>query len=202
MISPKVCIVSAMVVLLLAICTLAAYNSNIPAPAENTQNPVTPAGVPAETKLDYPKGDITLIIPYAAGGEGDNAFRCIETALKVALGVTVVPDFQSGGNAIPGSQSVLNAKADGYTIGLLAAGPLAIQPYMGTAQFTTSDFQPISNLTAGQVMFAINDSLPYADFDAWLTNAKENPGKFKVAVGSVGGTPHLGLVKEIGRAHV
>ncbi len=143
----------------------------------------------------FPTKEITLIIPYAAGGEGDNIYRCIEESLNEAFGVTVVPEYVGGGNAIPGTQKILDAAGDGYTIGLCAAGALSIQPYMGTATYKTSDFQGIFNLTAGQVVFSIGAQQPYADFNEWAAWVKEHPGEFTVAVGSIGGTPHLGLVK-------
>ena len=157
-------------------------------PAEETK----PA---AETKPAFPEKEITLIIPYAAGGEGDNIYRCIEESLNEAFGVTVVPEYVGGGNAIPGTQKILDAAPDGYTIGLCAAGALSIQPYMGTATYKTSDFQGIFNLTAGQVVFSIGAKQPYANFQEWAAWVKEHPGEFTVAVGSIGGTPHLGLVK-------
>lgn len=161
-----------------------------PAAANNTGDTKT-----EQTAPSFPTKEITLIIPYAAGGEGDNIYRCIEESLNEAFGVTVVPEYVGGGNAIPGTQKILDAEGDGYTIGLCAAGALSIQPYMGTATYKTSDFQGIFNLTAGQVVFSIGAKQPYANFEEWAAWVKEHPGEFTVAVGSIGGTPHLGLVK-------
>ena len=78
-----------------------------------------------QTTPDFPTKEITLIIPYAAGGEGDNIYRCIQESLNEAFGVTVVPEYVGGGNAIPGTQKILDAAGDGYTIGLCAAGALS-----------------------------------------------------------------------------
>ena len=187
-----ICLLAAVMVLSLAAC--GQQSQSTPAAPSSQASSGTPAPAPAPA-LDYPKQDINLIIPYAAGGEGDNNFRCIEKKLSEVLDVNVVVEYLSGGNAIPGSQSVLDAKPDGYTIGLLAAGAVAIQPWMGTASYTLDDFQGIACLTASPILFAINEKQPYDDFASWLEYAKANPGACTISIGSLGGTPHLAIAK-------
>ncbi|WP_082549907.1 tripartite tricarboxylate transporter substrate binding protein [Mesorhizobium sp. Root157] len=70
--------------------------------------------VPA--KADYPEKPISLIVPFAAGGGTDVAARITAKYLSKELDTPVNIVNQGGGNSIPGTLSVLGARADGYTL--------------------------------------------------------------------------------------
>src|SRR5690606_14967086 len=70
--------------------------------------------VPA--KAEYPEKPISLIVPFAAGGGTDVAARITAKYLSQELGKPVNIVNQGGGNSIPGTLSVLTARADGYTL--------------------------------------------------------------------------------------
>lgn len=178
------------------VVSLVACGGQSTEPAASSAGGNAASGAPtAGAALAYPEQDISLIIPYSAGGEGDNNFRCLEEKLAATLPVNVVTEYLGGGNAIPGTQKVLDEDSDGYTIGLVGAGAVAIQPWMGTASYSLEDFRGIACLSASPILFAVGEGQPYEDFDAWLKYAKANPGACTISVGSVGGTPHLAIAK-------
>lgn len=146
--------------------------------------------------LDYPTKNINLIIPYAAGGDADNMFRCLESSMSQFLnGNVIVGEIVSGGNAIPGTQQSLDAAKDGYNIVIAYPGNICIQPNMGNATYSFDDFQAISCISASPVLFAVQEDAPYDDFNGWIEWVKAHPGEFTFCTGSLGGTPHLAMMK-------
>jgi tripartite-type tricarboxylate transporter receptor subunit TctC len=64
----------------------------------------------------YPNQPINLVLPYAPGDTGDVAGRAMADELAKLLRVPVVPVNRPGAGAITGTESVVKAKKDGYTI--------------------------------------------------------------------------------------
>src|SRR5687768_14445694 len=78
----------------------------------------------------FPSRPIRLVVPVAAGGGIDTAFRAIAPAWGERLGQQVVIENKPGGGQVLGSDQVAKAKPDGYT--LLAAGvPIAFNTALG-----------------------------------------------------------------------
>ena len=74
---------------------------------------------PAEAPLDYPKSNITCIIPYGAGGTMDTLSRALFESIPDGLvpsGVNFVVENVAGGGGLVGTEQGLTRKADGYTI--------------------------------------------------------------------------------------
>lgn len=162
---------------------------------ETPSTPETPDDSQTTT-LDYPTKNVSLVIPYSAGGDSDNMFRCLEPVMSQFLnGNVVVGEIVSGGNAIPGTQQALDAAADGYSITIAYPGNVCIQPNLGNASYAYEDLQAIACITASPVLFAVNEDAPYDDFAGWLEWVKANPGQFTFCTGSLGGTPHLAMIK-------
>lgn len=146
--------------------------------------------------IDYPTKNVNLVIPYKAGGDADNMFRCLEPVMSQFLnGNVIVGEIVAGGNAIPGTQQCLDAPADGYSITIAYPGNICIQPNLGNASYAYEDMQAVANITASPVLFAVAEDAPYDDLAGWIDWVKEHPGEFTFCTGSLGGTPHLAMVK-------
>src|SRR6185369_2541487 len=86
---------------------------------------------PVAAAQTFPSQPVRLIVPVAAGGGIDTAFRAIAPAWGEALGQPVVVENKPGGGQILGTDLVAKSKPDGYT--LLAAGvPIAFNTALGT----------------------------------------------------------------------
>lgn len=189
---------SGLLIIFMLILTITACGSNNnPSTGGSTETPADNEHLQTEnTDVSFEK-EITVIIPYSAGGEADNIFRTFESSISKHLGTNMVANFVTGGNGIPGVQQMLDSDPDGYTIALIGAGLGSIQPHLGTATYSTEDLQAICNLNAGPIIFAVDEKQPYQRFEEWLEAAKTTPGTMNYGSGSLGGTPHLAMTKII-----
>ena len=141
----------------------------------------------------YPSDEITLVIPFAAGGGTDTSARILATGLTKSLGRTVIPENRPGAGGVTGAAYVANAAPDGYTIlfgGLssLVNGPLfhANVPYDPVA-----DFQPIGRAMGHPIILTVHSSIPVNTVEELVAYAKENPGKLNYGSSGVGSLHHL-----------
>lgn len=104
------------------------------------------AAPPAEETLDYPKSNITCIIPYGAGGTMDTLSRALFESIPEGLvpdGVNFVVENIAGGGGLVGTEQGLARKADGYTI-VGVNGDLIINHAIGATDIVLEeDFVPI-----------------------------------------------------------
>ena len=84
--------------------------------------------LPGVQAQGYPNKPIRLIVPFPPGGGNDVIGRIIAQKLTERLGQQVVVDNRAGANGIVGLQALMQAPPDGYTIGVAAAGPMAVNP--------------------------------------------------------------------------
>ena len=92
---------------------------------------------------DYPKQDITLIVPYAAGGTTDLLARALTSQLGEELGVNVVVQNVEGGGGTTGTSQAVNSKADGYTLALCSNGGYLINPEVNDVGYTWETTTPV-----------------------------------------------------------
>ena len=148
-----------------------------------------PAAAKGST-TDFPKGAITMVIPYGAGGTSDLAGRQFEVALEKYLGVDVVPVNQPGASASIGSQAVLDAPHDGYTILLSAEAPATMR-VMGISDISFDDFTPITMLTNDPKVIVVKGDSKYATIDDLLADIQANPGRIQMSYTGPGGSGHI-----------
>ena len=134
--SPKRMISLVLVAVMLATMVSAcATPTAAPKPAEPTKAPAAPTATaqPAKPAVDYPTKDITFIVTYKAGGGFDLIARILAPYLEKSLPkkVNVVVKNVAGAGGTVGSIELYDAKADGYTIGLLDADTLAVAQVTG-----------------------------------------------------------------------
>lgn len=84
---------------------------------------------------DYPERPITLIAPFPAGGAVDIVARALADAVKPHLPKPVVVVNRPGGAGTIGIAEVVQAKPDGYTIGLGAVAITTVQPHLTTLPY-------------------------------------------------------------------
>jgi tripartite-type tricarboxylate transporter receptor subunit TctC len=141
----------------------------------------------------WPERPIRLVVPYAAGAAGDILIRFMQPALQERLGQPIVVENKPGAGGNIGTQEVVRAKPDGYTLVLGATNNFVINQYM----YRSMTFNPLESLdpvtklmNAPSVLFvnASNPSSSYAEFSKY---AQSNPGKLNYGSPGPGTTPHL-----------
>jgi tripartite-type tricarboxylate transporter receptor subunit TctC len=151
---------------------------------------INPGVVRAE---DYPTKPIRLIIPTAAGGLMDVAARVLADSLDKSLGQRLVIENRSGSGGNIGAEAVAKAEPDGYTLGLMQIGNVAINPYvypdMGFDPLT--DMIPVAPVTSSAILVVANAKVPAKDLKELIALAKREPGKLSYGSAGNGTAPHL-----------
>jgi tripartite-type tricarboxylate transporter receptor subunit TctC len=140
---------------------------------------------------DYPTRRIRLVIPYTAGGSGDQIGRLWTDKMASLLGPIYAENIGGAGGAI-GCAAVAQSAPDGYTL-VLGNGSTQVMIPVASARpaYDTSDFQAIYRLITSTLAFAVHPSLPVHDMQELVAYAKANPGKLSYATPGVGTGNHL-----------
>lgn len=96
-------------------------------------------------KADYPKENITVIVPYSAGGPTDMSVRALLDAASKYLpsGVSFMPENQTGAGGLIGMSATAASDNDGYTLGPIAVD-LLMMKYEGKTQLGLDSFVPLA----------------------------------------------------------
>jgi tripartite-type tricarboxylate transporter receptor subunit TctC len=105
---------------------------------------------------------------------------------------TIIIDNRSGQGGVVGTDVVAKSAPDGYTIGIVSAGALAISPSMEKVAYDTlKDLQPITLVAKVPEMLVVATSVPANTMQELVTLAKSQPGKLNYASSGPGSMPHL-----------
>ena len=151
-------------------------------------------GLASRAAAEYPERPVTLIAPFPAGGAVDIVARGLAEAVKTHLPKPVVVVNRPGGAGTIGISEVVQAKPDGYTIGLGAVAILTVQPHLTALPYRTpDDYLAVMKLVTLQVVLFVRSDAPWRTAQELLEYARANPGKVKVGVPGLGTILHLDL---------
>ncbi|GAB3708889.1 Bug family tripartite tricarboxylate transporter substrate binding protein [Mariniluteicoccus flavus] len=131
---------------------------------------------------DYPKKNVTWVVPYAAGGNTDSISRVTAEAMSKDLGQKVVVENKAGGSGAIGMQEIESSKADGYTIGMFTTGTMVVTPVVNKLKYNQDTFTNIGLLLTQPVVVLTKPGGKHATFADMVTAAKAAPGSIKVGV--------------------
>jgi tripartite-type tricarboxylate transporter receptor subunit TctC len=147
----------------------------------------------AQAQTGYPSRLITLVVPYPAGGTADLLCRFAADKAGSNLGQQMVVENRPGGaGGRVGTEAVLRAPPDGYT--LLCAAQLTFSVthlLFSKASFDTRALEPISVLAAYPLILIGRESLPFDNLQDLMAYARANPGKINYGHQGKGQTGHL-----------
>jgi tripartite-type tricarboxylate transporter receptor subunit TctC len=144
----------------------------------------------------YPNQPINLVIPLAPGDAGDVAGRAMADELSKLLKVPVATLNKPGGGLTIGTDAVVKAKKDGYTILLTSNTALITGRIINpeTVPYDSfKDLTPLGLATRTPVMFVVRSDAPYKRLADLVEFAKKNPGKIRVGTAGVGTAGHFAL---------
>ncbi|CAN7171350.1 tripartite tricarboxylate transporter substrate binding protein [Variovorax paradoxus] len=139
----------------------------------------------------WPTKPIRLIVPYAAGGPTDGMGRNIAARLSLRLGQPVVVDNRPGAGGVIGVDAVVKAAPDGYTLGMIAPGPVAGMPALTKVPYTHADIDYIT-LVARSTAVIVGPANSHASLKELIDAAKRAPGKLNYGSAGNGTSPHIG----------
>lgn len=152
---------------------------------------LVPAGWQEARAQGYPRSPINLVIPLAPGDAADIAGRAMADELSRQLKVPVIAVNRPGAGAAVGTDSVVRAAKDGYTILLTNNAALTFRRILEPENVTydpSKDLLPLGLSSRIPSLIAVAPDAPYRDFAGMVTYAKQNPNKVRV------GTPGTGSV--------
>jgi tripartite-type tricarboxylate transporter receptor subunit TctC len=143
---------------------------------------------PAQEK--FPSREITLIVPWPAGGGSDISMRLVAEHAQKAFGVPVVVVNKPGAAGAIGHRETANAKPDGYTIGMYGAGVVA-QQYMIPNPVKIEEFQPVVFFGAEPGALSVRADTPWKTLKEFVEAARAKPNSVKNANDPPGGASHI-----------
>lgn len=140
----------------------------------------------------FPVKPVTFVVPYAAGGPNDFEARLYSTKLNAALGQPFLLDFKPGAGSAIGNTYVAKAKADGYTL-LLVAGGFTIMPAFSKnlPYDSVKDFAPIALMSKRSSVLLSRPSFSAKNFTEYIEYAKAHSGKVNLGTSGFGTTSHM-----------
>lgn len=141
----------------------------------------------------WPARPITLIVPFPPGGFADNISRVVGLELGKVLGQNVIVENRAGAGGRIGTEAMLTAPKDGYTISLGVPATLSLLPIIDPKYANlASRYAPLTIAVSGYFGLAINpDKLPVRTFRDFVAYAKANPGKVAYGTPGVGTSYNL-----------
>jgi tripartite-type tricarboxylate transporter receptor subunit TctC len=157
---------------------------------------LAPAGGPRTASAQaWPSRSMTIVVPFAAGGQADLAARPVALGLSRILGQSVVVDNRVGAGGAIGATYVAKAEPDGHTL-LMALSAIAVLPEAErvagrTSSYEMSQFTPVARILGDPNLLIVSASSPYRTVQDLVDDARKRPGQ--VSYGSAGtlGASHL-----------
>jgi tripartite-type tricarboxylate transporter receptor subunit TctC len=150
-----------------------------------------PAGALAQAWPDKP---ITMVVPFGAGGGVDAAARIVMPKLSERLGQQVVIENVPGASGTIGTQRVVKAKADGYTLLFAVASPINVAPLVAPASVRYDAFKElvaIAPVAVSPFVLVGKRDLPAATAAELLALARKQPGKLTYGTDGFGTSLHV-----------
>src|SRR6202795_3792542 len=141
---------------------------------------------------DFPARSIRLIVPFPPGGPNDIIARLVGQRMSELTRQPVAIDNRAGQAGVLGTDAVAKANPDGYTIGIVSASSLVINPTLEKVAYDVAkDLAPITLVATVPEMLVVADNVPARNMAELVALAKAQPGKLNFASAGVGGLPHL-----------
>ena len=141
---------------------------------------------------DYPNRPIRMIVAFPPGGSNDVVARLVATHLGDKLGKQVIVDNRAGAGGVIGTEILVKAPPDGYTIGVVSITH-AVNPWLYKLPY-----DPINSMThvglmaTGTNVLVVHPSLPARSVKELIALAKQKPGELQYASAGIGSFQHLG----------
>jgi tripartite-type tricarboxylate transporter receptor subunit TctC len=138
-------------------------------------------GGPNASAQDFPTKPIELVLPYGPGGSHDLTARAVASVAHTYLGQPLLVVLKPGGGGAVGSQYVIRAKPDGYTLLFGGSGPNTTFALVQKAPIGPEQFIPVARINFSAPFLAVRADAPWKSLRELVDYAKKNPGKLNFA---------------------
>lgn len=148
-----------------------------------------------QAAADYPEQQITMIVPFGAGGGSDRVARTIDRFWQEETGQSFNFHYQPGASGAVGTDAIARAKPDGYTVGITNLPNMILQPVSGSASFALEDFDYIGRVNSDPMVLMVPENSPYGTLEEFIAAGKEAPGTLTIAITGTFGAAHLAALQ-------
>jgi tripartite-type tricarboxylate transporter receptor subunit TctC len=154
------------------------------------------AALPAVSRVAkaqaYPTRPVRIIVPFAPAGSADIVARLIGQWLSERLGQPFVIDNRPGAGTNIGTEAVVRAPADGYTLLLVGSSSAINATLYNKLTFNfIRDIAPVASIIRQPNVMLVNPSVPAKTVPEFIAYAKANPGKINMASAGNGSSSHV-----------
>jgi tripartite-type tricarboxylate transporter receptor subunit TctC len=141
--------------------------------------------IPAAAQ-NFPTRPVTLVVPYAAGGNVDISARVLQSGIGESLGQPVIVENRPGAGGLIAGEYVARAEPDGHTLFVGSNASILLGPMTMTKPPYQWDkvFDPVSSLAVATNLLLVTPGLPVKSVADLIDYGKKNPGKLTVATSS------------------
>ena len=140
----------------------------------------------------FPSRQITLVVPFAAGGPTDTLARILAERMGRSLGQTVLVDNTTGAAGTLGVTRVVRAAPDGYTIGIGHWSTHVVNPAIYPLKFDIlEDLEPLAYVATNPQLLVARKDLPATDLKGLVEWVKANSDKATAGTAGVGAASHI-----------
>ena len=151
------------------------------------------SGAGAQSYTGYPTQPIRVMVVTAAGGGSDITMRVVADKASQGLKQSIIVENRPGASGAIGAEMVAKAAPDGYTLLCGTSTTVVMLPVVNPKlpYDPVRDYAAIGQMTRGNILIVVRDTLPAASVAEFVRHAKANPGKLSYGTAGVGTTQHL-----------
>lgn len=142
----------------------------------------------------FPSRPLTLVVPYAAGGNADLTARLFGDALSKTVGQSVIVENKGGGGGAIGAMHLVGSRPDGHTLLFSAPSVFSVTPHLVKVGYTLTQIRPVCLVSKTPLVLVVKKGSRFKSLADVVQAAKA--GASAVAMGYSGlGTPnHLAML--------
>lgn len=143
---------------------------------------------PAFGQEGYPSRTIKLIVPFAAGGNGDAVGRLTAYYMQKVLDISVVVENRPGAGGITGTDAVAKSPADGYTLCVCSTGPITVAPWTEKLPYDPfKELVAVSMINTNPLVLIVNPKVEAKSAAELVSLSKRTPGGLAYSTVGAGG---------------
>ncbi|MDT3684154.1 MAG: tripartite tricarboxylate transporter substrate binding protein [Pseudorhodoplanes sp.] len=162
-------------------------------------------GTNASTALaqDWPQRPVTIIVPFAAGGNTDGIARITAQRLTETLGGQFVVENRPGAGGALAAETVAKSPPDGYTLLIAALPVMAIVPAINKVRYDAQkNFTPITNIATNPFVLVVNKDVPVKTLKEFIAYVKARDGQLTYGSAGIGSLNHLSMALFLKKAGI
>lgn len=148
--------------------------------------------LPSQAQVSNTARQLTMLVPFTAGGSSDVGARLLSTEMGKALSQTVVVENLSGVGGALAVQKLVRSAPDGQTLLYGGMSETLLVPMINPAVgYKPDDLLPVAMAGASPVVFAVRPDFPANNIDEFVALVRRNPGKFSYGSAGIGSFAHV-----------